>query len=60
MRNGIVISGVEYEMHKTSDTRKDPCQKCDLKRTCGRNALRGPCSLDFWCDNLRFIYFKKK
>ena len=60
MRNGIVIRGVEYEMHRTSNLQIDPCQQCDLKRKCGRNALYGPCSLDVWNDRLRFVYFKKK
>ncbi|MBO6248314.1 MAG: hypothetical protein J6N54_05835 [Bacteroidales bacterium] len=60
MRNGIVIRGVEYEMHRTSDIRIDPCQRCDLKKTCGHNTLYGPCSLAFWSDNMRFTYFKKK
>lgn len=59
MQNGIIINGVEYKMHKTSDLTVDACQKCDLKRRCGQNALHGPCALDVWNDRLRLVYFTK-
>lgn len=61
MRNGIVIGGVEYEIHKTSDTSKDPCLRCDLHKRCvGKSVFSTPCSMFILQDHLRFTYFKKK